>query len=126
MVQRLRKWFVVVLLVFSIGTPWALLQSVAWLGMLYNYARATTFAQAVILTFDGKHPCRVCHFVRQGRAEERQQKRSLPRHDDALQLGLPPVSFSLFFPSMPRDLATAMPLPGARFEAPPRPPPRCA
>ena len=126
MVQRLRKWFVVVLLVFCIGTPWGLLQSVAWLGMLYNYARATTFAQAVILTFDGKHPCRLCHFVQQGRAEERQQKKSLPRHNDTLQLGLPPVTFSLFHPPMPRDLATATPLPGARIEAPPRPPPRCA
>lgn len=120
------RWLLISALVVSLGTPWALLQSVAWFSMLVRYSQETTFLQAMVMTFDGKHPCKLCHLVQQGSAEDRAHQKKMAKHDESIQLGLPPVSFSLFHPSMPRDLAVAMPLPSARAEAPPRPPPRCA
>jgi len=124
--QRSVRWLLISSLVVSLGAPWALLQSVAWFGMLVRYSHETTLLQAVVMTFDGKHPCRLCHLVQQGSAEDRQQQKKTAKHDESIQLGLPPASFSLFHPPMPHDLATGMLFPGARVDAPPRPPPRCA
>ena len=120
------KWLSISALVVSLGAPWALLQSVAWVGMLVRYSQETTFRQAVAMTFDGKHPCKLCRLVQQGSSEDVARHKKLAKHDETIQLGLPPAGFSLFHPPMPRELAAAMTFPGARIEAPPRPPPRWA
>ena len=39
------------------GGHWAMLQSVAWAGMVKDFSRTGTIAEAVTKTFDGKHPC---------------------------------------------------------------------
>src|SRR5512137_1795783 len=101
MAAVLKRWIVVVLLVLSLGTPWALLQSVAWFRMLVSYSQQTGLAQAVSMTFDGKHPCRLCHLVKEGQAKERQEGRQSLKPDDPLQLGLPPLVTRLFHPPMP-------------------------
>lgn len=64
---------IVLLLVLSLGLHWAFLQTVAWTGMLVTYAQQGTLTEAVSKTFDGEHPCKMCQFVEQGRAQERQQ-----------------------------------------------------
>ena len=53
------------LALFSIaGGHWAVLQSVAWVEMLHDYAQKTgSVAVAVEQTFDGAHPCELCREI---------------------------------------------------------------
>jgi hypothetical protein len=44
----------------ALGLHWAALQSVAWAGMLVNFSRTGSVAEAVAKTFDGQHPCPLC------------------------------------------------------------------
>jgi len=70
---RFPRWFVVALLVFAVGAHWAFLQSAAWVGMLASNLQSTSFQQALVKTFDGKHPCRLCKLVNEGKKSERKQ-----------------------------------------------------
>lgn len=79
---------VVLLLVLSLGLHWAFLQTVAWTGMLVSYAQQGTFTEAVSKTFDGEHPCKMCQFVEQGRAQERQQDQQAAKTCLKLEPGL--------------------------------------
>lgn len=56
----------------SLGLHWALLQTVAWTGMLISYSHAAGFAAGVSATFDGKHPCRLCLVLKKAREAENQ------------------------------------------------------
>ena len=58
----------VVLLSFSLGLHWAALQSVAWTSMFLERVQQGTLFEALQTTLDGKHPCRICLVVREGRA----------------------------------------------------------
>jgi len=58
-------------LTLTLGLHWAVLQSVAWTGMLVQYSRDATFVEALQKTFDGKHPCSLCRFIQQGGKSER-------------------------------------------------------
>ncbi len=71
--RALQKWTVVLALMVSIATPWTVLQSVAWFGMLVRYSQEVPFLKAVEMTFDGEHPCQLCTMVREGQREEREQ-----------------------------------------------------
>lgn len=62
------------LLVLAIGGHWPFLQSVAWVKMLVTFSQTENFSTAVEKTFDGKHPCSLCHFV--AKAKETQKKQS--------------------------------------------------
>ena len=73
MLRRIEQWLVVTLLVVLIGGHWAILQSAAWVGMLVNYSNTTTLSEAWTKTFDGKHPCKMCKLVREGKKSERKQ-----------------------------------------------------
>lgn len=53
-------------LTLTLGLHWAVLQSVAWTGMLVRYSRNATIVEALQKTFDGKHPCSLCRFIQQG------------------------------------------------------------
>jgi len=64
---------VVAALVLSIGLHWAVLQSVAWAGMVVKYSQGTTLVQAITKTFDGKHPCALCKIVTEGKRGEKKQ-----------------------------------------------------
>src|SRR6266576_3215000 len=74
---RWSKWLVVLALVVVTGGHWALLQSVAWVGMTVRYAKCDSFEVALQKTFDGRHPCKLCKLVKQGKASE--QKRDLQK-----------------------------------------------
>ncbi len=69
------KSITVLALVLTLGLHWALLQTVAWTGMVINYSQANPFPEAVSMTFDGEHPCRLCKVIKQGRTEEQRQER---------------------------------------------------
>lgn len=57
------------MLVMLVGGHWGMLQVVAWTGMLIDYSRDATFAEAWDKTFDGEHPCAICKTVDRGIAD---------------------------------------------------------
>jgi hypothetical protein len=50
----------------AVGLHWAVLQSIAWAGMLINYSHAGSVVSAVENTFDGQHPCPLCNAIKKG------------------------------------------------------------
>ncbi len=58
-------------LCLSIGLHWVAVQSVAWTTMIVEYCQKTSLPEAIAKTFDGKHPCSLCHAVQKGRSSEK-------------------------------------------------------
>ena len=65
-------------LAISIGLHWAVLQSVAWVGMVVNYSQSAPLAVALARTFDGRHPCKLCKLVNEGKKSEKSQELQKP------------------------------------------------
>ena len=76
--QKLVKTTTALLLVLTLGLHWALLQTVAWTGMLISYSQENSIRDAISMTFDGEHPCSLCKTIKQGRTEEKQPERIAP------------------------------------------------
>ena len=57
--------------------------------MLVDYSQQDSLTVAVAKTFDGKHPCQLCHTVKQVRQEE--QKKQTPTAIAKLEAVLPPA-----------------------------------
>jgi hypothetical protein len=55
----------------AIGLHWVALQSFAWTSMLIEYSKGASLCQAIAQTFDGAHPCSLCHVVATGKASEK-------------------------------------------------------
>ena len=55
----------------AIGLHWVALQSVAWTTMVIEYSKRAPLCQAIEQTFDGAHPCSLCHVVSKGKNSER-------------------------------------------------------
>ena len=124
MPSRVAQLLVVTTLILLIGAHWAVLQTVAWIGMAVSYSQRAPLMEALQKTFDGHHPCQLCKAVTEGKKSE--QKHAALKLETKLDLfclseGLtlqlaPPVSLaSDEFASAP-----------ARAEPPPSPPPRLA
>lgn len=79
MARRCGTWLVVLVLVVTTGGPWAVLQVCAWAGMLVRYSQEGTLGSALEKTFDGRHPCKLCKLVREGRSQS-------PPKDEILQV----------------------------------------
>lgn len=73
MLRRLARTLLIAALVFSIGLHWALLQGIAWTGMLISFAREGAMIEAVEKTFDGQHACALCLKVKEGRDSDEKQ-----------------------------------------------------
>jgi hypothetical protein len=67
----------------AIGLHWVALQSFAWTGMLIEYSKRGPLCQAIVQTFDGTHPCSLCHIVVTGKASEKKSdtQSSVPKID---------------------------------------------
>lgn len=112
------------MLVLSLGLHWALLQSVAWTGMLIRFSAQGSFMDAVAMTFDGEHPCSLCKVVTQGRAGEKQQAQRLAKSDSKLDCGLIWQQTDLLF-AVVQEQASSLDICGlSRQEEPPKPRPR--
>jgi hypothetical protein len=72
---RLAKLLMAIALAASIGFHWAFFQSVAWVGMVVRYSQQAPFREALVKTFDGKHPCSLCKTIAKERKEERKPDR---------------------------------------------------
>jgi hypothetical protein len=111
---------------FSIaGGHWATLQVVAWTQMVQMYSRSASVVEALIKTFDGKHPCTLCSKVEEGRQKEKRapatvkvDKKAEIFVTSAIDDLQKPFATSFSYPPL-RDISLA-----ARLEAPPRPVPR--
>jgi hypothetical protein len=123
-VKRLSRFAVVLALVMVVGGHWALLQSVAWVGMTIEFSRTEPLDTAIQKTLDGQHPCNLCHFVAEGKKSERQTE--LVKPVTRLDL-ISTLSFVLPTPTeQPLELAAFLAAGVARADAPPSPPPRFA
>jgi hypothetical protein len=118
------RLLVVPALVVSLGLHWGVLQSVAWVGMLVKYSHDASFAEAWSKTFDGRHPCKLCTSIQNGRSEEKQQDQqrgqSGPKLEPATVWHATEFNFSCAreetFPSIPGLIS--------RSDPPPKPRPR--
>jgi len=119
---RFGRGCVIVALVLSTGAHWAALQTVAWTAMLATNFRAYSLSEAVIRTFDGKHPCSLCRAVAAGQKSERKSE-SLPPVQKFECLPLQ-VTFFLVAPSDFELMPGSDTFATIRFLEPPTPPPR--
>jgi len=119
---KIAQLLIVFSLVCAIGGHWAVLQSVAWVGMVMNYAHDSTLSEALQKTFDGRHPCKLCKVVQDGKQSEGND--ALLKVETKLDLLLPHAASWLNPP--PRFVVLPGPAfpPPSRAESPPTPPPR--
>lgn len=80
----MRLWTIkalVTLAVFtSMGGHWAVLQGIAWTGMLLEYSvEDGSLLKGVTKTFDGGHPCKMCLSISEGQQEESKDQESAPK-----------------------------------------------
>lgn len=71
--SRFNKGFIALLIAFCIGAQWPVLQSVAWLNMIVSYTKESGLSEGISKTFDGKHPCKLCKFVSEGKSAEKKK-----------------------------------------------------
>ena len=112
------------MLVLFLGLHWALLQAVAWTGMLINYSRDASLTEAVTKTFDGEHPCKLCNAIKQGRAEEKKQEQRQPKSVSKLDVGLVWQAAYFIFQSEGEQIAPIDSPAFSRSDPPPKPRPR--
>ena len=128
--QRVRagtRFATVLVLVLSLGLHWALLQSVAWVGMMVSYSRGAALSEAVSKTFDGKHPCPLCKMIKKGRASEKQQAEKKDfKPNSKTEVGLVWDNVSFILPTHSGQIPSLDLSAPRRSTQPPKPPPRTA
>ncbi|MBE2204667.1 MAG: hypothetical protein IAE94_10050 [Chthoniobacterales bacterium] len=68
---RLTGYPLLFLAMFSIaGGHWAVLQTVAWTGMVIKYSKDTPLVVALEKTFSGKAPCKMCRKIESAKEKE--------------------------------------------------------
>jgi hypothetical protein len=68
----------IIALCCAIGLHWIALQSVAWTTMVIEYSKRAPLRQAITQTFDGMHPCSLCHAVNTGKNSEKKSDLQSP------------------------------------------------
>jgi len=112
----------IVALLAASGAHWAALQSVAWTTMLAENLQSTSLSQALVKTFDGKHPCPLCKSVAAGKAAE--QKSDFTVELKKLEYPPAPARFVFVTPAQFRLLPQVNFSAEALPHEPPVPPPR--
>ena len=119
--HRIARFLVLIAAVQILGGHWAVLQSVAWAKMLVEYAQQDPLRVAIVKTFDGEHPCSICHTVSDGRKKEEKREATITvaKIDAVLApaVDLPRVEVAGSSYSLVRISAVT------RADAPPTPPP---
>jgi hypothetical protein len=105
------------------GGHWAALKTIAWAGMLWEYSRGASVTEAVEKTFGGKHPCKLCVSIDEGRQQEQKAPASaqvkVPKFE---AVGTTPIACER--QSATRVLERARDISALAWrEAPPTPPP---
>jgi hypothetical protein len=111
-----------------LGGHWFALQSVAWARMLAEFSRTDSFPEAIEKTFDGKHPCKMCRSIREGRQQEERSQREAPlvKREKSREFLCDSRRVFVASPSASaRDAVPFIPQRLADFvDSPPTPPPR--
>lgn len=69
---------IILALSLSLGVHWAMLQTAAWTGMLIGYTQTDDFFTALVKTFDGQHPCKLCLAIQKGKSSEKKSDQQKP------------------------------------------------
>jgi hypothetical protein len=106
----------------AIGLQWMALQSLAWTTMVVKYAKHVPLQEAIAKTFDGAHPCSLCHAVNKAKNSQKKSDLQPPTSKidmicDARAIGLLPRFASFEYPVS--DFSSS-----ERRHSPPVPPPR--
>jgi hypothetical protein len=122
--MRVSKWLLVAALSLSIGMHWTILQSVAWFGMAISYSQGGSIKEGLAKIFDGRHPCKLCKIIEEGKKSEKKQEAQLKIAKADL---FPPSEFNRLStpPLLPASFRAGSTL-LTRTEAPLTPPPRVA
>ena len=72
-ITRTGHVLMVIAILTASGGHWAVLQTIAWGGMLVEYSQQGGITKAVGETFDGKHPCALCCSIQKGKQTEKKQ-----------------------------------------------------
>jgi hypothetical protein len=124
LMRRLTHIIVLAAFVFSCGGQWYVLQCVAWIKMLHDYAQMVPFTEAVGMTFSGQYPCEICKAIAEKKQSENTKICSLEKYEKKF---FPPVAVALARPeAAPLQYADYLSTLQARSEPPPTPPPRQA
>jgi hypothetical protein len=118
------KAVTVLLLVLSLGLHWAMLQTVAWTGMLIANSRDGSFRDAITKTFDGQHPCSLCLAVKSGRVEEKNQDHQKYKPVMKLDFALIWQGLDFALSSDRQEILAPHLFMPPRNVSPPKPPPR--
>jgi hypothetical protein len=113
----LGRWLVVIALVLSTGGHWALLQVCAWAGMVVSYSQTDSLADALVKTFDGDHPCKLCKVVKEGRKAE-QEKPAALKVEQKLDLFFAAQTITIDAPRLLRDDTQFSPDGSSRHDPP--------
>ena len=111
-------------LCLAIGLHWLAVQSVAWTSMIVEYSQKTSLPEALAKTFDGRHPCSLCHAVQNGQSPEKKSdfQSVAPKIDlicSARVVRLMPPVEACEYQSVTSSVY-------GRAQSPPVPPPRAA
>lgn len=120
------RFTTVLVLVLSLGLHWALLQTVAWTGMIVSYSRDASFTEAVSKTFDGEHPCALCKVIQKSRADEKKQDQQQAKPISKMDLGLVWQTIAFNFDCDREPIPSPDVNASSRREEPPKPRPRTA
>lgn len=125
LLPRIARLVVVGAICLSLGMHWALLQGVAWTGMLISFASEGTVMEAVQKTFDGQHGCALCKRVKEGRESSGKQD---PKQNGPMAKKITAVLVEVAALVMPSgevfEYAALHEQPVKRSELPETPPPR--
>ncbi len=128
--KALHRVRLVLLLVaaLSMGLHYAVIQVVGWVNMTVEYSQTAPLSEALVMTFDGKHPCELCKLVEKELGHAEQDDQRAP--EKKTELKLPPVVCWVDGIQLLRLSHERLPLvkwdDSARYrrERPPLPPPR--
>lgn len=68
------QFAIYVALFMIIGGHWAVFQCVAWGSMIVEYSqREDSLVRGLLQTFDGDHPCQMCHSISKAKQQERSE-----------------------------------------------------
>ena len=74
MARTFARLLVLIAAVQLLGGHWAVLQTVARVGMAIDYAQTESLGAALDKTFSGEHPCDLCQVVTRGVNEEKKHE----------------------------------------------------
>jgi hypothetical protein len=119
---RYRNALLIALLLAACGAHWGALQSVAWIRMLAENLRTVSFTEAVVRTFDGRHPCSICKVIASAKRSEK--KAEFAQSLTKIEFPLTAQSLLLVVPSRFQLVRMSNELVESLSQQPPTPPPR--